>query len=170
MLFAAAADVDLPLWAGICSAIFFALLIYFAGPPLMKALRSREKSMVELLGRADVAHRELEALRGQHAAALARVQAEAAEMLAQGKRDAQALREDLVALARHEIDRMKARTTREIGLAEHAARVELYRLAADRAVALAGRALASELRPDDHQRLVERSLKSLEHTLLGGAV
>ena len=36
MLFAAAAEVDLPLWQGISSAIFFVLLAYFAGPPLAK--------------------------------------------------------------------------------------------------------------------------------------
>jgi F-type H+-transporting ATPase subunit b len=169
LLLAAAAEVDLPLWQGVASVLFFAVLIYFAGPPLIKALRSREKTIVEQLGRADVAHGQLMQLRAQNEAQLARVRAEAAEMLAEGKRDADALRLQLIETARQEIERMKARTLREIGQAEHAARVELYRLAADRAVAVAGRTLASELRADDHQRLVERSLKSLEHTLLGGA-
>jgi F-type H+-transporting ATPase subunit b len=169
MLFAAAAGVDLPLWQGISSAIFFVLLVYFAGPPLMKLLRQRERRIVETLARADVAQNELAALRARNDSELAKVQREAEEMLAEGRRDAAVLRQELVEQARQEIDRIKARTAREIRQAEHAARVELYRLAADRAFGVAQRVLQSELRPDDHNRLVERSVKSLERTLVGGA-
>jgi F-type H+-transporting ATPase subunit b len=169
MLFAAAAGVDLPLWQGISSAIFFAVLVAFAGPSLGRLLRDRERHIVETLARADVAQRELAGLRAKNEAELARVRAEADEMLAEGRRDAAALHDALVEQARQEIDRIKARTTRDIRLAEHAARVELYRLAADRAFVVAQRALENELRPDDHQRLVERSVKSLERTLVGGA-
>jgi F-type H+-transporting ATPase subunit b len=168
MIFAAAGEVDLPLWAGISSAIFFAILAYTAGPPLLKALRNRERSIVEVLAKADIAHRELEALRAKNAVELARVQREAKEMLAEGKRDAAALREELVEQARQEIDRIKARTSRDIGLAENAARVELYRLAADRAFEVARKVLESEIKPDDHKRLVDRSFQSLERTLVGG--
>ena len=66
MLFAAAAGVDLPLWQGISSAIFFVLLAYFAGPPLAKLLRQRERHIVETLARADVAQNELAALRAKN--------------------------------------------------------------------------------------------------------
>ena len=170
MIFAAGGEVDLPLWAGISSAIFFAILGYFAGPPLLKSLQQRERKIVDVLAKADVAHGELEALRAKNAVELARVRREADEMLAVGKRDAAALRDNLVEQARQEIDRIKARTLREIRQAEHTARVELFRQTADQAHEVAQQALRKELRPEDHTRLLDQSAKALEKALVGGRV
>lgn len=169
MIFAAAEQVDLPLWAGISSAIFFVVLAYLAGPPLLKALRSREQSTVEVLSKSDVARRALESLRAKNAVELARVQKEADEMLAEGRRDAAVLKQELIEQARQEIERIKARSRRDISLAENAARVELYRSAADLSFRVAERVLQAELRADDHKRLVDQSINSLERTLVGGA-
>jgi F-type H+-transporting ATPase subunit b len=170
MLFAAAAGVDLPLWQGIAWAIFAALLVYFAGPPLMAALRARERGIVEVLAKAEIAQRELADLRAKNEAELARVRAEAAEMLAEGRRDAAVLRQELVEQAKREIVHLRARTSREISQAELTARVELFRAAADRAFEVAQRALANELRDDDHRRLLDRSMASLERTFAAGGV
>ena len=168
MIFAADAGVDLPLWTGIAWAIFAVILVYFAGGPLMKALRNREASTVDLLAKAEAAQKDLAAVRARIEADLARVRAEATEMLAEGKRDAAALRVDLVNQAKQEIDRIKSRTSREISQAEHTAKIELYRLAAKRAVATAETVLKNELKPDDHAKLYDRSFASLERTLAGG--
>jgi F-type H+-transporting ATPase subunit b len=170
MIFAATEQVDLPLWNAIASAIFFVILAYVAGPPLVKALRRREQSTVELLSRSDVARQALESLRDKNAVELARVQREAEKMLAEGRRDAAALRQDLLEQARQEIGRIQARTNRDIALAENAARVELYRTAADLSFGVAERLLRAELRADDHRRLVDQSINSLERNLVGGAV
>jgi F-type H+-transporting ATPase subunit b len=168
MIFAADAGVDLPLWSGIAWAIFAAILVYFAGGPLVKALRKREESTVVLLAKAETAQKELATVRAKIDADLARVRAEAAEMLAEGKRDAAALRIDLVNQAKQEIDRIQSRTTREISQAEHTAKIEMFRLVANRAVSAAEGALKKELKPDDHAKLLDRSFASLERTLAGG--
>ena len=168
MLFAASAGADLPLWSGIAWLIFAAILVYAFGPKLVKSLREREVTTVELLARAEAAQKDLAALRARNEADLARVRAEAAEMMAEGKRDAAALRVDLVEQAKQEIDRIRNRTTREITQAEHTARIELYRTAADRAYTVAQNVLRKELKDDDHAKLVDRSFAALEQTLVGG--
>jgi F-type H+-transporting ATPase subunit b len=168
MLFAASAGADLPLWTGIAWLIFAAILVYFGGPPLAKSLRQREVTTVELLARAEAAQKDLAALRARNEADLARVRAEAAEMLAEGKRDAVTLRTDLVEQAKREIDRIRVRTTREISQAELTARIELYRTAADRAFTVAQKVLRKELNDDDRAKLVDRSMAAIEQTLVGG--
>jgi F-type H+-transporting ATPase subunit b len=168
LLFAAAQSADLSLWTGIASAIFYVLLIAAFGPKLVGALRRRQQGIVTELDRADVAKAEVDRVRQRYDAEIARVQSQAQEMIAEGKRDAAVMRDQLVAQARAEIDRIRARTTREIGLAQHAASVEIYRAAADKAYGAASRTLKAELNSGDRQSLADKALAELE-TALGSA-
>ena len=169
-LFAAASPghgVDLEMWSGLVSVIFYGGLIYFAAPPIRKALKLRQRGTLAELARADLAQREIAKLKVRHEAAVVSVAAEARTMVAEGQRDAEALRNSLVAQAREEIARMQARGERETQQATYAATADIHRAGAEKAVAVARQSLRNSIGKADHEALVDQALGQLEQRFRG---
>ena len=167
-LFASAAGgVDLPLWSGIAAALFYAGLAYFGWPTVKAALKTRQRTAISGLAKAQLAERELAALKAKHEGARENLLRETGAMLAEGRRDADVLRENLVNNARDEIARLKIRGERESQQASYAAQSAIYQAGAEDAVALAGKTLAVGTTADDQRKLVDEALKQLEQRLKG---
>jgi F-type H+-transporting ATPase subunit b len=152
---------DVTFYTGLASALFYGLLIWAGGPWLVRFLRARQQNIVAELSRADEARAEVAKVRAYYESEKERVRAEASELLAEGKRDAAALREQLIIQAQEEIGRIEARNLRAITLAKQAALVEIYQAAADRSVRGAETYLKSELKGDHQDRLFAEALDRL---------
>lgn len=149
---------DLSLWSLAVFLLLLALLIRFAWKPIMAGLDNREKFIV---GKMDEARRaaeqgaeELKAYRAKLAAAAH----EAAEIVNQARRDAEAVADTVREEAQQDATRERDRAIAEIRAAKNTALREVARKGADLAVNLAGRIVHRELRPDDHHALITEAL------------
>jgi len=148
--------------------VIFGLVVWILSrtlwKPLLNVLNEREKTIRESL---DSARREREAaarLLAEYQARLERAHAEAAALVEEGRRDAEATRQRILAQAQQETRDMTARARREIRLAADEAIKAIYDHVADLAVEVAGRVLRKQLTPADHARLIEESVAEIRAT------
>ena len=86
---------------------------------------------------------------------------EANELVAEGRRDAEATKDRIIAEATEAAKAERTRAINEIELAKNASLQAVAEQSADMAVALAGKIVARQLNPEDHSKLVRESLDSL---------
>jgi F-type H+-transporting ATPase subunit b len=63
--------------------------------------------------------------------------------------------------AQEEAEATRQRAQRDIASARDQALAEIWQKAADTAVSVAGRVLATELKPEDHRRLLDAAIREL---------
>ena len=142
-------------------AVFFtllALLWKFAWGPIMQALEEREKRIQKTIDDAAAKMQAAEAKVAEYEKKISLAKDDAAEIIAEGKRDVEKLREEVVAEANKEATRIIERARREIELAKQAAvediREEAVNLTAEMSVKVLGR----EINMDDHRRFVREAI------------
>jgi F-type H+-transporting ATPase subunit b len=144
--------------------LLLALLWRFAWGPLMKALEEREQRIAQRIADGEAAQKQALERVAEYERKIARARDEAAEIIAEGKRDAVALRDEMLAGAEADAGRQIERARREIELAKEAAihelREQMVRLTAD----LAARVIQREVRPEDHRRFIEDAMQQLERS------
>lgn len=160
----------LPDWATLIqSAILFAILAgvlwKFAWPSILQALEAREHHIKEEIARAEKGRAESERLLKEYQSRLEASRAEAQKIIDEGKADALRLRDQILAEARAEGERLVKNAQREIALAEAKAVEELRRRTVELATAAAARILERSLRPEDHRDVVERFVQETERAL-----
>lgn len=145
--------------------IIFGVVVYILGtkawPPLLRVLGEREQTIRESLEAARRERQEAEKRLAEYEARLDRARAEASAIVDEGRRDAEAVRRRIHEEARRESDEMIARARREIQLATDAAKKDVYDLAGELAVELAGRVIQKQLSAQDHRELLRESLESI---------
>jgi F-type H+-transporting ATPase subunit b len=141
--------------------LLLAILGRYAWKPLLAQLRRREASIAEALRRSQEREQEAAELLKFHRARMEAVEAEAAEVISLGRKEAAEAREQVLTAAREETARMTAQAREEINRAKEAAVRELYSTAADAAIDLAERVIGKTLTDQDHARLVDESLEQL---------
>jgi len=150
--------VDLALWTLF---VFLGLLLVlwkFAWNPILDGLDKREKRIAESIDGAQSAKLAAESELQQYQAKLAGADAEAAVIIAEARKDADALRERRLAEAAEEAQRIRDRAVAEIQAAKDAVVRELAESSVDSAVSLAGNIVGRTLSKDDHADLVQKSL------------
>lgn len=162
---ASAGPVQLDYWqAGFTIAVFLillAILSRFAFRPILNSLKAREEFIAKSISDAEKAAREAQEQLKEYNARLERARAEATGIVEEGRRDAEVVKRSLQEEARKEADAMIERAKREVGVARDTAVRELYDLGAKLATEVAGKILAKEINPQDHQRLIEDSIAEL---------
>lgn len=147
--------------------VFFLLLILLratAWKPILRVLQEREEFIKGSIADAKREREQAEQLLADYKAQLQKASVEVAEIVAEGRRDAEATSRRIQEQARHDAEETATRARREIELAADTARKGLHDEAAQLAVLVAGRIIRKELSPADHSALVAESLKEMQAT------
>jgi len=134
------------------------ILRKFAWGPIAAALEKREHHIAHEIAGAEKANHEAKALLADYQKKLDAAQLEVRGILDEARRDAENAKQTTVAEARAEAAAEGARVMRDIEAAKDAAMRELATVAADQALALAGKLLQQKLQPADHARLIDDAL------------
>ena len=152
---------DIAIYTFVVFILMIVLLRITAWKPIIAGLDAREQKIIGAIEdarrSADEAQQRLE----EYEARLATAAQEANEIVAEGRRDAEATKDRIVAEAADAAKAEQARAINEIELAKNAALQAVAEQSADMAVALAGKIVGRQLNPEDHSKLVRESLDSL---------
>ncbi len=150
------------LYTVIVFGLLLAVLWKFAWGPLLKALDEREAKMAKRIADAEERFKTAEEKAAEYQRKLEASKSEAAEIIAEGKRDAEKVREEIVAAGNQEATRIIERAKREISLAKDAAVQEMR----NRMVMLTGdlttQVIGREVKAEDHRRFIETVLAQVD--------
>ena len=148
-------------WKFINLTIFLIAGAYLLGNTLKSALRARRDGIQQLLANADK-ERDAAQIRLTEAEALvARVDSDVAAVRERAKVEAQLERERLTEATEKEIEKMRYQGQREVETAAKLARKELQKFLANRSVELARESVRTQIRPEDHARLIDEDIGQL---------
>ena len=133
----------------------------YAWPPILHALNEREARIRAALENAQREREEADRLLAEYERKIEAARQEAAAIVEAGRRNAEEVARRIQEQARRDGAQMVERARREIQLAADAAKHEVYDLAAELAVEVAGRIIRKELAPGDHRALVAESLSEM---------
>ena len=156
-----AGDVGNAIWTLLIFAVVVFVLGKFAWKPILGGLAARERFIRESLEEARRDRREAEARLAEYVERLNHARSEATAIVEEARRDADAVRRRLEEEAHGEASRIVERAKREITLAQEGAVQQLYEVSARLAAELAGKILAREIRPGDHERLIREAIDRL---------
>jgi len=143
-------------------AVFVLLLLIlgkFAWGPIVAGLDKREKSIADKIEEAKNAAEEAKLQLQRHEAQLAGASEEVRQLLDKGRRDADAVRQQILDEAEKAAQAEKNRALREIALAKNEALTQLAEKSVDTAVDLAGRIVRRQLTAADHAELIQQALE-----------
>ena len=134
--------------------IFVWFCMKFVWPPLMKAIRDRQKLIADGLSAADRSQRELEAAQLKIVEMLDEARLDAAKIVNQAKQHAHNVIEEAAGKARAESERILAQAQEQIVQDTYAARQTLYTEVAQLAILGTEKLLAKNIDAQDATRLL----------------
>ena len=149
-------------WSVIVFFTLLALLWKFAWGPIMHALEQREHNIQKRIDDADARFKAAEAKVAEYEKRINAAKDDAAEIIAEGKRDVEKLKEEILAEANKESERTLARAKHEILLAQQAALQQIRDRVADLAAEMAERVIEREVKPDDHRRFIQDAIEHIQ--------
>jgi F-type H+-transporting ATPase subunit b len=155
-------DPGLYIWTIATFLILLALLAKFAWRPLLEALERRQALIRKSLDDAQQAKVELERLRADSARILAEARKEAEAILSATRDDANRFREEMKQKARAEGAAIVKNAERQIELETARALQQIRTEAVDLSLAVASKLLQRNLSKDDNARLIEETFKQIE--------
>ena len=153
------------LWTLVTFVLLLAVLWRFAWGPLMKALQDREERIAKRIGDAEAMHKQALGRVAEYERKIAAAKDEAAEIIAEGKRDVEKVREEIMADAQAEAAKAMERAKREILLAKESAIQDLREQMVTLTAQLAGRVIRREVNAEDHRRFVEDAVAEVGKTV-----
>jgi len=145
--------------------LLLAVLWRFAWGPLMKALDEREARIARKISDAEAANQAALEKLAEYERKIAEAKRESAEIIAEGKRDVEKVREEIMAVAHGEAGKAMERAKREIRLAKESAIHDLREQVVSLAAELATQVIRREVRPEDHRRLIEDAVAEAEKSV-----
>jgi F-type H+-transporting ATPase subunit b len=156
----------LMIWTLICFAITFYVLKRFAFGPIQRTIDERRERIRKAVEEADQARAEARELLEQHRAMIAQAKGEAADILADARRVADAQIERVKEEAEAERQRRLADTQRQIE-AETKRSLDLIRAeVADLTLQATARVTGKVLDADDQRRLIDEAIAELDFSVL----
>lgn len=149
---------DLAIFSAIVFLLLVVILRKFAWGPIAAGLEKREHHVAHEIAAAEKANHDAQKLLADYQQKLDAAHAETRAILEEARRDAEHTKQLTISEARTEAQAETARGKREIEAAKDAAMKELAEVAADQALALAGKLLQQKLQPADHARLIDEAL------------
>jgi F0F1-type ATP synthase membrane subunit b/b' len=143
-------------------AIFLTFLYFILRKPAANFFEARRTAIVADLERAKREKAEAEAKLAEVEARLGRLAAEQEEIHAEAEREAEAEHVRIAARADEEARKIADMAGREIEGALKAARADLQRFAAEKAVELAEGTIRAEMNDEDRKRMVDEYAQQLE--------
>lgn len=151
-------------WTLLTFLLMLVLLGRYAWGPLLGAIKSRETTIRDSLDQARRDREDAERLLQQQRELLAEARRDRAEALEQGRREAEALKAELLEHARQQRDQLLKQTEAQISASLRQARGELRSIAADLAIRAAEKLLVKNLDDATQRKMVEDYLAELERT------
>ncbi len=134
--------------------LFVGVLIYFLRKPLIRYFAERlegiRRDITEASSRKESVQSRLRGIETR----IARLDAEIAELKSSAEREALAEKERIHSATTTDLEKLRATTNREIAGVKSAALLQLKIFTADRAVELAEALIRTELKEEDHRRLI----------------
>lgn len=149
-------------WTLLTFILLAMLLGRFAWKPLLGALDAREKGIQSSIDEARTDREEAEGLLREQRELLDQARRERAEAVAEGQRDAERLKSEILDEARGQREKLLEQTESQVQASLRQAQAELRSVAADLAVQAAGKLLAANLDDAAQRKLVEEYLTDLE--------
>jgi len=146
------------------------ILRRFAWKPLLAAIDAREKSIRDAIEQADRDRERAEGLVKEHRDLLAEARRERAEAVEQGQRDAERVKDEILAKARAQRDQVLKQTEEQVEAGLRKARGELRSTAVDLAILAAEKLLTRNLDDATQRKLVEEHLADLERQSGGSTI
>lgn len=156
-----AGDIGNAIWTLVVFVLVIVVLGKFAWGPLLKSLQDRETFIRESLEAAKRDREAAEARLAEYEEKLNAARAEATDIVTEGRRDAEAVKQRIDEETRAEAKAMLDRAKREIDLAKQSAMSELYTAGATMATDMASRIIRKELSAADRERLIAESIEKL---------
>ena len=152
------------IWTVICFTVLYFVLSRYAFPPIIQAVRDREKALEDAIAAAAKEREEAAALLAEQRRQLDAARGEADKLILEGRSAGEKLRALMVEETRGQQQEMLERARREISNEKERAIAELRREAVDLAIASASKVIERNLDNEGNRQLVERYLSSIEPT------
>jgi F-type H+-transporting ATPase subunit b len=150
------------LWSVVVFFLLLAILWKTAWGPIMHALEEREHKIQKTIDDAELKNKEAIAKVAEYEKKINTAKDEAAAIIAEGKRDVEKLKAEILAEANVEAGKTLERAKREIGLAKDAAVAELRDKMVGLTAQIATRVIEREVKADDHTRFISEALQKVE--------
>lgn len=141
--------------------VLFVVLWKFALPPITNMLDKRADTIRESLEKAEETRVEAERLFEDYKQQMAEARGEAAKVIEQGRKVADAMKDDIVAKANEEASGIIAKAKETIQAEKKAAMADLQKSVADLSVAVAGKLIGEKLSAEDHAKLIDRYIEEV---------
>jgi F-type H+-transporting ATPase subunit b len=149
----------------IWTVVIFALLVYilrkFAWAPLLKSLKDREMNIKDSIEKAELLKQESEKLLTQNKELIAKADAEARKVIAEGKEMAEKLRSDIIGKTQDDANRLIQQAKSEIEREKVAALNELRGEVANLAVQAASKILDENLDAEKQKKLINNFINQI---------
>jgi len=155
-------EVQVAAWTIVVFVLLAGLLWKFAWGPLLKALQEREDRITKKLQDAEDKLKAAEARVADYERKIAGSKEEAAAIIAEGKRDVEKVRDEILAAAQAEAAKTLERVKTEIRLAQEAAMQELRQKVSQWTAEIASKVIEREIKADDHRRFIDETVSELE--------
>lgn len=142
-------------------AIVIGVLIYFGSKFLGNTLASRRASIEEAIKDAERRQREATASLAEQQQNLAQAQSKAKEILETAKQNAAKVREEVLAQAKADVERMRAAAAQDMSSQEERAMRELRQRIAELSISRVESELPTRLTADIQSQLVDKSIALL---------
>jgi F-type H+-transporting ATPase subunit b len=141
--------------------VLFFLLYKFALPLIMGMLETRAERVRESLEKAEETKIEAERLMEDYKKQLAEARGEAAKVIEQGRKVADAMKDEIIAKANEEAAALVVKAHEAMEAEKKAAAAELQAQVAELSVAVAGKIIGEKLSADEHARLIEQYMSEV---------
>lgn len=150
-------------WFGFGAFIIFAFLIAKLGiKPIVQAIDAREAKLARELKESEEAYAKARTLKDQLDAQMRNAEAKIGEMMAEARRDGEALKVQLIEQGRGELDAARTRSLREIEAARAAAIISLRAEVAEIATLVAEKIVRQNLDARQNEQLVGAAIDAYE--------
>jgi F-type H+-transporting ATPase subunit b len=154
-------DPGLLLWTIITFLVLLLILWKAAWKPIVEALDARAEKVRGDIESAEKNRLETERLLAQHRDLMGKSKEEAAQIIAEGRSDAEALKNSILEKANAEAKDVIERAKREISMAKDKALSELKSDVVALSTEIASKVIAKNLNPDDQKAFIEEALTKI---------
>ena len=149
------------LWTVITFAVLVLILWKAAWKPVVEALDARAEKVRSDIENADRSRQEAEKLLAQHREMMNNAKTEAANIIADGRAEAEKIKNDIVSKASTEAKDLSDRARKEIDLAKDKALAEIKAEIVTLSTDIAAKIINKNLKPEDQKALVEETLNKV---------
>jgi F-type H+-transporting ATPase subunit b len=156
---------DLAIWTVIVFLVLLVVLGRFAWKPMLAGLQKREDNIRSALAEAQTAHEQAKQIQLDLQKQLANAHDQVRQILDEGRRDAEQLRETELARTQAEIRAERERLHREIEMQTAQAVQHIWSQAADLATLASAKALGKGITEGGHRKLIDEALTEIRQTV-----